>query len=80
MLEHEKLLTSRGRALEVVDTYYVVATRLGSTWLGSTRLGSAHARRHDIPPSYVPEFDTRSTESREPFPSPHHHDIIMMMS
>ncbi|MFS7927822.1 hypothetical protein Hanom_Chr04g00313641 [Helianthus anomalus] len=33
--------------------------------LVSTRLGSAQARRHDIPPSCAPEFDTRSTESRE---------------
>ncbi|KAJ0603691.1 hypothetical protein HanHA300_Chr02g0041121 [Helianthus annuus] len=45
-------------------------TRLGSIQLGSvsTRLGPAQARRHDIPPSCVPEFDTRSTESRECFP------------
>ncbi|MFS8017948.1 hypothetical protein Hanom_Chr15g01386331 [Helianthus anomalus] len=48
------------------------ATRLGSTRfdsvrfnLVSTRLGPAQARRHDIPPSYAPEFDTRSTESRD---------------
>ncbi|MFS7899981.1 hypothetical protein Hanom_Chr09g00850571 [Helianthus anomalus] len=48
-----------------VDTYYVDATWLGSTRFSSTRLASTQARRHGIPPSCVPEFDTRSTESRE---------------
>ncbi|KAJ0919914.1 hypothetical protein HanRHA438_Chr05g0235111 [Helianthus annuus] len=57
-----------------VDTYYVDvtrfgSTRFGSTRFGSTRLGSAQARCHDIPPSCAPEFDTRSTKSREPFPA-----------
>ncbi|MFS8004261.1 hypothetical protein Hanom_Chr13g01223661 [Helianthus anomalus] len=44
--------------------------------LVSTRLGPAQARRHDIPPSCAPEFDTRSTESREPIPFTHHHDDV----
>ncbi|MFS7965775.1 hypothetical protein Hanom_Chr09g00766161 [Helianthus anomalus] len=57
-----------------------MCTRLDSTRFGSTRLGSAQARRHDIPPPCAPEFDTRSTESRERLPLTHHHDIIMMMS
>ncbi|MFS7899590.1 hypothetical protein Hanom_Chr15g01410791 [Helianthus anomalus] len=48
-------------------------TRLGSVQLSSARfgwarLGSAQARRHNIPPSCAPEFDTPSTESREPIP------------
>ncbi|MFS7930624.1 hypothetical protein Hanom_Chr04g00346421 [Helianthus anomalus] len=47
-----------------VGTSYVDATRFSSTGLGS-----AQARRSDIPPSYAPEFDTRSTESREPIPA-----------
>ncbi|MFS7921927.1 putative F-box domain-containing protein [Helianthus anomalus] len=51
-----------------VGTLYVDATRLGSIRFGSTRLGSAQARCRDIPPSCAPEFDTRSTESREPIP------------
>ncbi|KAJ0479837.1 hypothetical protein HanIR_Chr13g0624651 [Helianthus annuus] len=54
-------------------------TRLGLV-RRSTRLGSAQARRSDILPSCAPEFDTRSTESRDPIPLTHHHDIIMMMS
>ncbi|MFS8019968.1 hypothetical protein Hanom_Chr15g01410061 [Helianthus anomalus] len=52
-----------------VDTYYVVATRFRSTRFGLTRLGSAQARRHEIPPSCAPEFDTRSTKRREPIPA-----------
>ncbi|KAM0007029.1 putative leucine-rich repeat domain superfamily [Helianthus debilis subsp. tardiflorus] len=36
--------------------------------LVSTRLCPAQARRHDIPPLCAPEFDTRSTERREPVP------------
>ncbi|MFS7927565.1 hypothetical protein Hanom_Chr04g00310651 [Helianthus anomalus] len=63
-----------------VGTLYVDATRLGSIRFGSTRLGPTQARRHDIPPSCAPEFDMRSTESREQIPFTHHHDIIMMMS
>ncbi|MFS8030148.1 hypothetical protein Hanom_Chr17g01530711 [Helianthus anomalus] len=51
-----------------VDTSYVVATRLGSIRFGSTRLGSARARRHGIPQSCDPEFDTQSTKRREPVP------------
>ncbi|MFS7972532.1 hypothetical protein Hanom_Chr09g00845951 [Helianthus anomalus] len=51
-----------------------------AVWFGSTRLGSVQDRRHDIPPLYAPEFDTRSTNSREPSSMTHHHDIIMMMS
>ncbi|MFS7923980.1 hypothetical protein Hanom_Chr03g00267221 [Helianthus anomalus] len=52
-----------------VDTYYVDTTWFGSTRFGSTRLGSAQARHHDILPSCVPEFDTRSTKRREPVPA-----------
>ncbi|KAJ0877876.1 hypothetical protein HanRHA438_Chr10g0433421 [Helianthus annuus] len=63
-----------------VDTFYMDATRFGSTRFGLTRLGSAQDRRRDIPLSCAPEFDTRSTKSREPFPTPHHHDITIMMS
>ncbi|MFS8033485.1 hypothetical protein Hanom_Chr17g01570131 [Helianthus anomalus] len=59
-------------------------TRLGSVRLSLTRLGVVQYRRHDIPPSCAPEFDTRSTKSREPFPADtsswHHHDDVMMMS
>ncbi|MFS8033522.1 hypothetical protein Hanom_Chr17g01570561 [Helianthus anomalus] len=48
----------------IVDTYYVDANRFGATRLDSVRL--AQTRRHDIPPSCAPEFDTRSTQSRDP--------------
>ncbi|MFS7958190.1 hypothetical protein Hanom_Chr07g00675301 [Helianthus anomalus] len=59
--------TSR-RKKKLLIHYYVDATRFGVTWFGSTPLGSAQARRHDIPPSCAPESDTRSMESRERFP------------
>ncbi|MFS7986171.1 hypothetical protein Hanom_Chr11g01007251 [Helianthus anomalus] len=60
--------------------HFVDATQFGSTQFGLTRLGSVQARSHDIPPSCTPEFDTRSTNSREPSSMIHHHDIILMMS
>ncbi|MFS7960940.1 hypothetical protein Hanom_Chr08g00708931 [Helianthus anomalus] len=47
----------------------VDATRLDVTQFGSTRLGPTQARRHDIPPPCVPEFDTRRPERREPVPN-----------
>ncbi|MFS7930501.1 hypothetical protein Hanom_Chr04g00345051 [Helianthus anomalus] len=46
-----------------VGTLYVDATRFGLT-----RLGSAQARRRDIPPLCAPKIDTRSTKRREAFP------------
>ncbi|MFS7979410.1 hypothetical protein Hanom_Chr10g00926991 [Helianthus anomalus] len=63
-VEMSNYRTNVDMEVEDVDTYYVVATRFGST-----RLGSAQARRHDIPPSCAPGFDTQSTERREPVPS-----------
>ncbi|MFS7952221.1 hypothetical protein Hanom_Chr07g00604421 [Helianthus anomalus] len=45
-----------------VGTLYVDATRFDSS-----RLGSAQARRHDIPRSCVPKFDTRSTRAANLF-------------
>ncbi|MFS7995455.1 hypothetical protein Hanom_Chr12g01118101 [Helianthus anomalus] len=40
-----------------------------SVRFNSVRFGSVQVRRRDILPSCAPEFDTRSTKSREPFPA-----------
>ncbi|MFS7903058.1 hypothetical protein Hanom_Chr01g00019531 [Helianthus anomalus] len=52
-----------------MDSTVLIHNYVDATRFGSTRLGSAQARRRDIPTSCVPEFDTRSTKSREPFPA-----------